>query len=517
MAKTKYDVNQYDLLTKDISTQIKYRLKDALSYDFTRLPYRVASSIQSDMSKIAWFDGETFYYGSGVGTDINSMDGNDFKRIEKKLPNPIYRGGVSFYCISGKLDLGEVVLQGISLDEGYVEFFIDMVVGNLGRYLSPNGNELWRRHKRLTAKIENIDSFYGIKKGVFGVNEICMDMIDQNPSLAPLRVMSGIAIGNTVYGGISCEDLTDDIIPKQIVDDCKIDMPKAERLFKLICPDEDSRHNLVLATVYPYFKRNNEKFFVLKGPGGNGKGKYLTHFTALLGDKYGTVDLDGMVSSGFDRNNAISLLHGKLVVSAPEAKLKEPKFISELKRIATGEMMVARTVGGNMYSFKNNAVLFMDTNDAVELGDSDAIKRRMVGISFIDRILSWEEMDPYVEWLTRKDGACSLFLYAYFYYLDECSSQFSWKDVDVNDGDSYSSQTIEVIDKLIDSMEELGSDKAYVRAAELSAISKGEKTRFFEEFGLKTSSKRIGGSVVRAIMIEDQSIFNKKLMDRRLV
>jgi phage/plasmid-associated DNA primase len=90
-----------------------------------------------------------------------------------------------------------------------------------------------------------------------------------------------------------------------------------------------------MATVYPYYNVNNEKFFLLHGIGGNGKSAYLRHFATLLGERYGGINLKLMATGNFDANSANSLLMGKLVVNNPETDFENPKFLEPLKKVAT--------------------------------------------------------------------------------------------------------------------------------------------------------------------------------------
>ena len=254
---------------------------------------------------------------------------------------------------------------------------------------------------------------------------------------------------------------------------------------------------------------------MLSGEGGNGKSFYMKHFKALLGDKWGVIDLEGMAGTGFDRSNAISLLQGKLVAQAPEIDLsKNPKFISHLKKIATGDTMVARTIGGNSYNFESDSVLFMDTNSSVELGDSDAIMRRLIGISFVNRKLSWDEMDPFAKWVTTIDGAASLFLYAYGYYADECESKFYWNSINVNLMKRFSINTDDPLQLLAESYVDLGCKRAFIDVKLIEGMTRSEKEHFMAMYGCRVSSKRLNNRVIRALMIDDEEQFVAKCKEK---
>lgn len=500
---------QYDLFSKPLSQQIKERRKDILRFNFRKMPFRVASTVRADFARIPWFDGETFYFGSSLSPDLNSLDKTVFKSNVSRLSDPIYRGDINFYPLTSRIDIGEKKLEKISLDPGYIEFFIDMLVGNLGTVKTRDGVQIWRRFGMKTDHVADIDDFYGVSKRVRGIKEIALQIMYDIPWTAPMKVTSGVSINNTVYGGLGIEKLLGDVLPKHMIE-CKeerINTKKAEQFFKKICPEDEDRHNLLLATVYPYFKRGNEKFFILQGTGGNGKSMYMRHFPVFLGEsKFGIVDLKGMGGTGFDRSSAIAMLQGKLVLQSPESKVEaDSKYINELKSIATADPMVARHIGGDSYSFRPEGVLFTDSNFSAVIGDTDADRRRVIPINFVKRRLTWDEMDPYVDWLGTIEGAASIFLYAYLYYIDECSSMFKWIEQRVDREEETG--TTNALVSLRSSYHDHGAEGAYVCSSTLRSLAKKDKEKFVRELGLEPKVKRIGDKSVRVYAIANENKF----------
>lgn len=496
---------QHELLTLEQSDQIKARLNMVLDYDYNRMPYRVSYSILENFKRLAWFDGCAMYYGGKDGVRETILQG-EYESIENALPEPIYRGGVLFLPITSKISVDGRIFEPVTLDMGYIEFFIDLISGHIGIDRTEDGVEIWRRFGQFTDHIEIPESFYGVRKPIDGVVEICLDMLDQFPDLAGMKVQRAVSIGKTLYNGLYTEPLRDTMIPKVMLPEVELNIKKAHKFFNLICPKHESQHNLKLATVYPYFKRSSEKFFVLKGCGGNGKSRFIRHFETLLGNKFTVVELAGMVGSGFDRSNAIGRLQGKHVLQAPETNLNNPKFVSELKRIATADTFVARTIGNNTYSFRPKGSLFIDTNFAVDMGNEDAIQRRLVGVQFIDRRLNPEEMAPYYSWVTTIEGACSIFAYAYAYYSEECGANFTWYDVDVGDGSKGPEEYADGILKIVQMLEE---EEGYVTPSQLTSNAEARR-KLYEDFGLETKVKKISGKSTRIIKVKDTDQFLEK-------
>lgn len=510
------DTKQGTLTDSAATNDVKTRLYAMRSYDWRRLPHRVSSTIQADLSRMAWYDeggreGSRFYYSSGIGEEVSSRSSTEFIEFENKLPNPIYRDSISFYPIAKEVKQGSLHLSPLQLDPGYIEFFIDILVGSIGLYRRRDALEIWRRFGRIVHRIESLETFYGVSKPVAGVYEIMVDMLTSIPLLAPLRVTSGVAINETLYGGLGEEPLTDDIVPKHIIDADYTDVRKAQAFFDLICPEQESQHNLMMATVYPYYKRNNEKFFILKGSGGNGKSTYMEHFDKLIGGKFGTVDLAGLAATGFERTNAIGRMQGKLVLQANETDMTEPKFVAELKKIATGDYFIGRSIGNNSFEFKCEAVLFMDTNTIVNVDSSPAMQRRVVGVSFVDRRLTWDDLEPYKDWINTAEGACSIFLCAYYYLQEECAGQFSWNDIDVNEDEEFSDEATRGIHSLMFRASEEGIGKASVLPDAFGASNRWERKRLYDHFGLTSGARRIKGQVTRVVFVENHDLFAQRM------
>ena len=500
---------------------VKRRLHTLLSYDYRRIAYDVASSIHADLSRMVWTDGKRFYYGTG-NPDMPIADEKIEKlhEIQHKLPNPIYRGELTFYPITRQIEYGGIRLKAQVLDTHYISFFADILSGTLGIYHRKHDNtyELWRRYGNTVEQVEHVETFYGVRKPVAGVWQIFMDMVTLFGSdIAPKHVTSGVAIGTELYSGIGTETLDDNTIPKQIVPKTNIDYKKAEEFFKLLCPEHDSRHNLLLATVYPYYKMSNEHFFILKGVGGTGKTRYMEHFAALLGSgtlqaggaKYAPISLEMLASrSGFESNNAAMNIQGKLVLHSPEVKMSMgTQYLAELKKIATADWIMGRKIGNDQTMFKPYGTLFIDTNENINIKNDEAFERRRVGVLFNEVRPTKSQFAPYYFWVSTLEGACSIFAYAYHYFQDECGGKFSFNNVEL-EPIVFSNEIREFIAEFMELVNEVGYEKAFIANGKLGAIANFEKTNMFRFYGLKTAVKRIEDKVIRGIKVDDAGKFS---------
>ena len=222
------------------------------------------------------------------------------------------------------------------------------------------------------------------------------------------------------------EPLPDDIIPKLAVDDSKadVDMLKARALFELLVPDPESRHNLLLGTVYPYFRDSSEVLHLAWHRWQWQEYIYGTLQRAIGQKTFTIIDLIGMASSGFDRFSSAAMIAGKLVLQTPEAGMDNPKLLEPIKKIASGERFAARAIGGNMFTFKSDSVLFVDTNTDVELGESPQSCVGELALSSARSpypAMTWKTI---ITGLVRLVGALSILMLAYEYLVYECEGKF---------------------------------------------------------------------------------------------
>lgn len=209
-----------------------------------------------------------------------------------------------------------------------------------------------------------------------------------------------------------------------------------------IADTEASLHNLKLVHAYVMQRKLKlvpaEQWFLLKDFGRTGKGLYIESFKAIF--KYRQISFDSLKKSGsFEAQNEWANLHGAELAHANEAGEINEEGMRVLRKIATSEVVTGRLIGQNAIRFKNEAVLILDTNEAVEIGSIAANVSRTVKIAFKDRPNGETKeqrhafFKPYWDFI-QPDGenstAASLsFLLNSLNYLSESNGIFTFKDV----------------------------------------------------------------------------------------
>ncbi|HEM6454415.1 TPA: phage resistance protein [Streptococcus suis] len=222
----------------------------------------------------------------------------------------------------------------------------------------------------------------------------------------------------------------------------------ADKFLKYVIADELSLHNATLQTYYmaqvASGLRSKTNFFIAKSGVRTGKG--LRHI-ALSGlfNKI-DVELDNLISKGFDALNAWALFSGgEMALATEQGDIVGDRVERVLKIIATEKTHVARSVGGNQGLVQLSSVLCIDTNRNVSL--SDEMNGRKVLIQYQDR--PEDETDAereaifseYWQAFTHPDKSpkidgCIGFLLTSLDYFKKQGKKFEWKAVEVfNDVD----------------------------------------------------------------------------------
>ena len=131
--------------------------------------------------------------------------------------------------------------------------------------------------------------------------------------------------------------------------------------------------------------------------------------------------------------------YGADIAHANETGEITKQMMRILRKIATGETISGRGIGRNACTFKNNAVLILDTNESVDTGEITANTTRTVKISLKDRPINetdeerYQIFKPYWDFI-QPNGNTSVnasvsFLITSLEYLKENGREFKFKDV----------------------------------------------------------------------------------------
>lgn len=230
-------------------------------------------------------------------------------------------------------------------------------------------------------------------------------------------------------------------IKKYDVNAKDIDTDKAKEFYDLVTENDKSKNNLMLMHAYTMYRKMNliqaEKWMLMKDFGRSGKGLFMTTFDALL--QVNKVNFDSLITGGFEASNEWMNFYGADIAHANETGEITKVMMRILRKIATGEYISGRGIGRNAFTFKNNAVLILDTNESVDTGEITANTTRTVKISLKDRPLNetdeerYQIFKPYWDFVQphgKKSVTASVsFLIASLEYLKEIGREFKFNDV----------------------------------------------------------------------------------------
>lgn len=294
----------------------------------------------------------------------------------------------------------------------------------------------------------------------------------------------------------------------------------ANKFLNYVIDDPDSLHNAQLQAYYiaqvASGLRSKTNFFVSKSGVRTGKG--LRHI-ALSGlfNKI-DVELDNLVSRGFDALNAWALFSGgEMALATEQGDIVGDKVERVLKIIATEKTHVARNVGGNQGMVYLTSVLCIDTNRNVSL--SDEMNGRKILIQYKDRpegesdLEREEAFEEYWQAFTNQDKepnveGCIGFLMASLDYFNQQGNKFIWKDVEVYNGD-------EALDDfqvfLIDDLEkhEFVPKDCYYRELALKLYGKNTHllSKALQTIGVSSKRIRIDGNLKTVYYVSNPKRF----------
>ena len=301
----------------------------------------------------------------------------------------------------------------------------------------------------------------------------------------------------------------------------------ADKFLKYVIADELSLHNALLQ---PYYMaqvasglKSKTNFFISKSGVRTGKG--LRHI-ALSGlfNKI-DVELDNLISRGFDALNAWALFSGgEMALATEQGDIVGEKMERVLKIIATEKTHVARSVGGNQGLVQLSSVLCIDTNRNVAL--SDEMNGRKVLIQYQDRPEQETDLEreaifaEYWQAFTLPDKepkieGCIGFLLTSLDYFKKQGKKFEWRAVEVfNDLELDDFQIL---------MVNLLNERDYVtRTGDLFIEELFRKTygnngkkanNSMESIGVKSRRQRVDGRVSTVYYVHNKRRFDSYVIN----
>lgn len=412
--------------------------------------------------------------------------------------------------------------------------FAKMVIDYLlGRYVFYNG-QLYDVNNRQAKKIDDIRlvSLYGFKHDTEFVLDI-LKGIDKHFHIEPIRVLKPFQIaGNDFVIDLEKHTLARCVLNNEIsffkyypvdFETAKSSKEIANKFLHYVIEDPDSFHNAQLQTYYiaqvASGLKNKTNFFITKSGIRTGKG--LRHI-ALSGlfNKI-DVELDNLVSRGFDALNAWAMFSGgEMALATEQGDIIGDKIERVLKVIATEKTHVARMVGGNQGLVMLSSVLCIDTNRNVSL--SDEMNGRKVLIQYKDRPYGETDLEreeafaEYWEAFTLPDKSpriegCIGFLLSSLDYFNEQEQKFIWKNVEVYNGeenlDDFQLALINLLQKT-DFVLKTGNhiiNELYKESYGKNAIEAGKA---LTTIGVERKRKKLDGELVSGYVVGNQKRFD---------
>lgn len=412
--------------------------------------------------------------------------------------------------------------------------FAKMVIDYLlGRYVFYNG-QLYDVNNRQAKKIDDIRlvSLYGFKHDTEFILDI-LKGIDKHFHIEPIRVLKPFQIaGKDFVIDLEKHTLTRCVLNNEVsffkhypvdFETAKSSKEIANKFLHYVIEDPDSFHNAQLQTYYiaqvASGLRNKTNFFITKSGIRTGKGLRHTALSGLFNKI--DVELDNLVSRGFDALNAWAMFSGGEVALATEqGDIIGDKIERVLKVIATEKTHVARMVGGNQGLVMLSSVLCIDTNRNVSL--SDEMNGRKVLIQYKDRppgetdLEREEAFAEYWQAFTLPDKSpriegCIGFLLSSLDYFNEQEQKFIWKNVEVYNGeenlDDFQIALINLLQKT-DFVLKTGNhiiNELYKESYGKNAIEAGKA---LTTIGVERKRKKLDGELVSGYVVGNQKRFD---------
>lgn len=168
-------------------------------------------------------------------------------------------------------------------------------------------------------------------------------------------------------------------------------------LLRLANGDEQIKKIMLEMFGYTLFDRNElGKMFFLTGTGSNGKSTFL----AMIKNALGFQNTSSLSLEELNDRFKKAILSGKLANIGDDISDEYIKDTSVLKKLVTGESIIAENKGETPFELRNRSKLLFSANSIPRLGkgkDSYALSRRMVIIPFTARFSrDDEDYDPYI-------------------------------------------------------------------------------------------------------------------------
>lgn len=393
--------------------------------------------------------------------------------------------------------------------EGYNRAAWDMRCGNLR--LSQDGKTLYRRDPDMSGNLEKLRTWhevaslegeYGVPRGVKqirGWTTFIMNETERNP-----RVIHGMRFGNRAFtrenGKVvdrKIDENNDDayeFCDPQILESQAILTSQAKHWCEWLTEDQHSAENLIRMFATPFLEPYKHLTYVLYGGGGNGKGIILGRMAAQYSNYASSFDTKRFAEGkGFTAEQESRKIVGKYWLFDEEADVLDPASMTQIKRLSTGDPVVARRIGENAMTFKPKATLIIATNNPFISTQAEASSRRFVFIRMKEgrSAADFSELLDFI----NKNGMqpflrCSCYLWEH--------SDTPYMDVTIGGEDDMTDAEEWVRDRICADGYAISSDNPFTKRFLTSSRQK---------LGLRSSVRRVGNKVQRVLTVESENRF----------
>lgn len=277
---------------------------------------------------------------------------------------------------------------------------------------------------------------------------------------------------------------------------------RAGEFLRFVTADNHSAENLGRMFATPLLEPYKHLFYVLYGGGGNGKGILLDTLHRSLPALSAAVTSKTLLggrngNGGFATDQETLKLIGALWAYDEDADIITLEQATLLKKIGTGDTMVARRVQENAVSFRNKATFIIASNNPVIMSMTEALERRRVFVRMRDG-RSEDEFRDLLQF--RDEHGIAPFLMASC-RLWEHRGDRPWNDVVIGSADDLTEAQQWIVDCIVANGYAVSRDNPN---RETDVAHRNTVTKL----GLKSKPKRINGEVVRVLVVRNERVFS---------
>lgn len=399
--------------------------------------------------------------------------------------------------------------------EGYYRAAWDLRCGNLR--LSEDKTTLYRRDVDMSGELKklrtwhevaNIEAEYGIPAGrqrIRAWSMLIMNEADKNPPVYRGMRFNDYACKRTSEGVSTYKLGADDDTAFIFCDmSAKTDLETVKFLFNAACrwtawltEDEHSAQNLTRMFATPFLEPYKHLTYVLYGGGGNGKGILLGRMSKQYPQYASAFNTKRFADGkGFTAEQESRKIIGKYWLFDEEADVLDQNSMTQIKRLSTGESVVARKIGENAMTFQPKATLVVATNEPFISAQAEASNRRFAFVRMKEG-RSAKDFATFIEWI-NVNGVLP-FLYASCYLWSKYGDN-PWNDVTIGGQDDMTDAEEWVRDRICHDGYAVSSDNPYGKRFATSSRNK---------LGLRSAAKYVKslGATIRVLEVNDEKRF----------